>query len=481
MRSSDLWFPGVWEPTSASFTEGRPPATLLRRERAYRRSLAVADVLAVVVTLLGCAALFDFGLTAWALLVLPVVVVTSKVAGLYDRDEHLLHKTTLDEEPQLFQVATLFAFVMWLGSGTMVTGAFGRVEALALWLALSVLFPVMRIAARKVAQRLAGTERCLIVGDGASADSLARRLHTTHTLDAEVVGRVPVPDDRRQVPGSVPQLGALSELGSIIEEHSVDRVIVVPHGPDSTAVLDTIRYVKASGVKVSVLPSLFEVIGSSVKFDSVDGMTVLGVPRYGLSRSSANLKRAFDMIGSLAAILVLAPLMALIALAIKLTSPGPILFRQTRIGCEGSQFELLKFRTMFDGADQMKQELRALNETEGLFKLTDDPRVTRVGRVLRRTALDELPQLFNVLRGEMSLVGPRPLVVDEDQRVQGWHRRRLALKPGITGVWQILSSGRIPLRDMVKIDYLYAGNWSLWLDIKTLLRTVPYVLSRRGL
>jgi lipopolysaccharide/colanic/teichoic acid biosynthesis glycosyltransferase len=142
---------------------------------------------------------------------------------------------------------------------------------------------------------------------------------------------------------------------------------------------------------------------------------------------------------------------------------------------------MLKFRTMVDGADALKQDRRKHNEADGLFKIADDPRITKVGRFLRRTSLDELPQLINVLKGEMSLVGPRPLVPDEDCQVEGLDRRRLHVKPGMTGLWQIFGSSRIPLNEMVKIDYLYGANWSLWLDVKILLRTIPYAISGRGL
>jgi len=174
-------------------------------------------------------------------------------------------------------------------------------------------------------------------------------------------------------------------------------------------------------------------------------------------------------------------MLAAAALAIRLESPGPIFFRQTRVGRDGETFDILKFRTMVVDAEERKAELLEFNETDGFFKMQDDPRITRVGKVLRKTALDELPQLFNVLRGEMSLVGPRPLVLDEDRRVEGMHRNRLHLTPGMTGHWQILGSSRIPMSEMVNIDYLYVANWSLWVDIKILLRTVPFMLSRRGL
>ena len=164
----------------------------------------------------------------------------------------------------------------------------------------------------------------------------------------------------------------------------------------------------------------------------------------------------------------------------QLDSPGPVFFRQTRVGRGDTRFQILKFRTMRSDAEERKIELRDRNETRGLFKISNDPRITRIGRLLRRSSLDELPQLWNVLRGEMSLVGPRPLVLDEDQRIQGWYRRRLSLTPGMTGDWQVFGAARIPLREMATIDYLYVSNWSLWADIRIMLRTIPFIVHRRG-
>ena len=210
--------------------------------------------------------------------------------------------------------------------------------------------------------------------------------------------------------------------------------------------LNLVRTLKAVGVRVSVLPRLLEVVGSSVEFDDLHGVTVMGVRRFELTRSSAAVKRAFDLIGASLGLLVVSPLLAVIAVAIKLDSRGPVFFRQLRVGQHGERFYMLKFRTMVPDAEALKDGLRDRNEAqEGLFKIADDPRVTSVGRFLRKSALDELPQLFNILRGEMSLVGPRPLVIEEDQRVEGWHRRRLELMPGMTGHWQILGPARVPL------------------------------------
>jgi lipopolysaccharide/colanic/teichoic acid biosynthesis glycosyltransferase len=218
-----------------------------------------------------------------------------------------------------------------------------------------------------------------------------------------------------------------------------------------------------------------------VRFDQVSGMTMLGVRRFGLTRSSEVVKRGFDLAGASLLLLVFAPVLLAAALAIKLDSRGPVLFRQLRVGRDGRPFQILKFRTMVADAESRKDELRDLNERDGLFKIERDPRITRVGLLLRRTSLDELAQLVNVVRGEMSLVGPRPLVLDEDRQIQGWQRRRLHLTPGVTGHWQILGSARIPLQEMVKIDYLYVANWSLWVDVKILLRTVTHVLTRQGM
>jgi exopolysaccharide biosynthesis polyprenyl glycosylphosphotransferase len=277
-------------------------------------------------------------------------------------------------------------------------------------------------------------------------------------------------------------LGEIEGLPQILTQHEVERVIIAPGAGDEEKMLDVIRLVKALHMSVSVLPRLLEVVGSSSTFDEIDGIWLLGVRQFGLSRSSQCLKRMMDIAGSVIGLVVLAPLMLMLAIAIKLDSRGPVLFRQSRIGRRGQRFWMLKFRSMADGADQIKDALRERNEAEGgLFKITDDPRVTRVGSFLRRTSLDELPQLLSVLRGDMSLVGPRPLVQDEDALIEGWKRRRLAVRPGMTGQWQIFGSSRIPMNEMVKIDYMYGANWSLWLDLKILLRTIPYMLSRRGL
>jgi exopolysaccharide biosynthesis polyprenyl glycosylphosphotransferase len=457
------------------------------RDAIYRRSLALADVAAAALALLLAVVVLGGDSVTLALLAaLPLVVVVGKVIGLYDRDEYLLHKTTLEEAPALFEVSAIYALLLWLGEGLFVEQGsqllkLGRWQVVGVWVLLFVSMLAARALARNIAGRISVEERCLVLGGAEAAEALSRKLRSRRTLSATVVGRVPLEADDNNGSSDLPTLGGINDLPATIAEHRIHRVIIAPTSASTEQLLDAIRQVKALGVKASVLPRLFEVVGSSVHFDDVDGLMLLGVPRYGLTKSSVLLKRSMDSVGAGLGLVLLSPLLAVIAVAIKLSSRGPVLFHQQRIGRGGKEFAMLKFRTMVMGADEQKQNLLDLNEADGLFKIADDPRLTSVGKLLRRLSLDELPQLWNVLRGEMSLVGPRPLVKEDDQRVEGWQRRRLEITPGMTGIWQVLGSSRVPLHEMVKVDYLYGANWSLWLDMKILLRTVPHVVGRRGL
>jgi lipopolysaccharide/colanic/teichoic acid biosynthesis glycosyltransferase len=210
---------------------------------------------------------------------------------------------------------------------------------------------------------------------------------------------------------------------------------------------------------------------------TIEGVPLVALPPGKLARSALLLKRAFDVGFSLFAVIVLSPILIAAAVAIKLDSPGPVFFRQTRMGSGAREFRIFKFRTMRVDAEEMKHELTHLSKhadgDDRMFKIPDDPRVTRVGRFLRRYSIDELPQLINVLLGEMSIVGPRPLILDEDRHVIDWRRRRVHLKPGITGLWQVLGRDGIPFDEMVKLDYLYVTNWSVFQDMKLILRTIP--------
>jgi exopolysaccharide biosynthesis polyprenyl glycosylphosphotransferase len=463
--------------------EARSTDEARRRDALYRRALAFADILAATCAILvALPGLGADGVTPLAVVGYSLsVVLVGKVAGLYDRDQHLIRKTTLDEAPDLFRVATLYTLIVFIGGDQIVHGPLGSDQGLGLWALLFIFMLVFRATARRIARWLAPEERCLLLGDHEAGAWLASKIANSHGLKAQIVGRVALDPDPPGANG-LPILGEFDTLGVVLAAQDIDRVIIAPGESQSDHILDAVRLVKALGVKVSVLPRLFEVMGSSVEFDDIDGAAVLGLRGYGLSRSSGILKRSLDLVGSALGIVLIAPLLAMIAIAIKLDTRGPVFFRQRRMGRLNTPFDMLKFRTMVDGAESQKAALLAHNEAGGgLFKIEADPRITRVGRFLRRTSLDELPQLFNVLRGDMALVGPRPLVMDEDARIDGWRRRRLLLTPGMTGLWQVFGSARIPMHEMVKIDYMYGANWSLWLDVKILLRTVPFVLGRRGL
>jgi exopolysaccharide biosynthesis polyprenyl glycosylphosphotransferase len=475
----------VWEDISPQ--PGHPEAveSSLARDAFFRRALAIADVSGAYIALLFAVLVLARGSIDFRpaiALVGPFVVLISKAIGLYDRDQSTLRKNTLDELPSILYLAISYALVTWLAEAVLLRGWLGRPEVFGLALGAFILIVVGRVLARHVALTFTPTERCVVLGSAADADRTAEKLAGSPRVKASVVGRVSLTshDNGHRSGHEVP--GEARALVAAINDLDAERVIIAPSGHDQEEVLHAIRVLKAIGVKVSVVPRLLEVVGSSSTFDEVDGLTLLGVRQYGLAKSSEFLKRSMDLAGATCALFLLGPVLIVIAIAVKLDSRGPVFFRQPRIGRRGQRFDMVKFRSMVRDADRAKDQLRKRNEAGGgLFKVSDDPRVTRVGRFLRRSSLDELPQLMNVVMGHMSLVGPRPLVPDEDALIEGWQRRRLAVRPGMTGLWQIFGSFRIPMQEMVKIDYMYGANWSIWLDVKILLRTIPYVLRRRGL
>jgi exopolysaccharide biosynthesis polyprenyl glycosylphosphotransferase len=243
-----------------------------------------------------------------------------------------------------------------------------------------------------------------------------------------------------------------------------------------------IRELNAQGVQVDVIPRFPELIGPEVDLHTSGGISLWSLRPFDLSRSSRALKRFGDLVVSVAGLVLLAPLFAVVAMAIKLDSRGPVFFRQERILDGTRTFRIWKFRTMVADAEERKHQVAHLNvhaQNGGdgkMFKIAGDPRITRVGAFLRRYSLDELPQLLNVLSGEMSLVGPRPLILEEHLYVTEWRRRRLELKPGVTGLWQVNGRSDLPFEDMVALDYRYVTNWSPWLDLSLILKTVPQVL-----
>jgi len=448
-------------------------ASRQRRESLHRRLLGAADLAAAAVSLLFVLIATGTGNPGLAVVAgTPLVILVFKIAGLYDRDQMRLVHSTLDETPLLLQLTGLYSLVVAIGAPLLTGGSFASEQIAALWLVSFITTVSGRVLARSIAVKASPEERCLVVGDPTLADRVREKLDSSHAR-ARVIATLPLAPDQFDAWESP------EDLRSLVYEHAIDRVIIAPTTTDAAGAQELIRAAKVAGTRISVLPRMLEVVGSAVEFDDVDGLTMLGVRPFGLSRSSRALKRAFDLVATSIGVVAVAPILAVIAVAIRLDSKGPILFRQVRIGRDGRPFEIFKFRSMVVDAEARKDDLRDRNEVgDGMFKIADDPRVTRVGNLLRKTSLDEMPQLFNVLRGDMSLVGPRPLVTDEDAQVLGLDRSRLHLTPGMTGPWQILGA-RVPMQEMVAIDYLYVAGWSLWADIKLLLRTVRHV-ARRG-
>ncbi len=460
-------------------------APVSRRDTARRRVLACVDAISLAAAY-GCMCLVaspsDPAGGAIVLAgALPLWALFNKLLRLYDRDANLIHKSTLDELPQI-GLSVLLGTGLIYGFGPSVTGVELSREDAILFIGLAlVLMPTVRGLTRVAIGRRYPPERCLIVGSGFVAGLLARKIAAHPEYRVELMGCVDVATPGLEQNGGTRLLGGIERFKDLCHKHDVERVVIAFSRLSHEDLIQVVRTSKNLNLKISVVPRLFEVIGHSVEVDQLEGMTLLGLRGFARTQSSLMLKRAIDLVGASVGLVLLSPFLVVIAASIKLTSRGPVLFSQRRIGRGTQPFQLYKFRTMVHGADDLKPSLAHLNEVEHpMFKVADDPRITRVGAHLRRLSLDELPQLWNVVKGEMSLVGPRPLVPSEDDQVIGRHRERLDLVPGLTGPWQVLGRTAIPFQEMIKLDYLYVAEWSLWNDIKLMLRTVPVILRARG-
>lgn len=327
-----------------------------------------------------------------------------------------------------------------------------------------------------------GVSRVIIVGAGEVGRTVMRTTVARPELGHQIVGFVDDNPEKGQTDiGRFKALGSTNNLARLIEEESVDEVIITLPWMYHRKIMGIVRECARWQVSARIVPDLFQMSLSKVDVDDLGGVPLIGVREVGFGRGALLIRRGIDIVGAIAGLVLGAPLLALIALAIRLDSPGPILFRQTRVGAGGKLFQICKFRSMHEGAEAELERLRDLNEADGpIFKIQDDPRLTRVGRFLRHTSLDELPQLWNVLCGEMGLVGPRPPLPAEVSRYVEWHKKRLEVRPGLTGLWQVSGRSLLSFDEMVLLDIYYIENWSLWLDFKILLRTIPQVLFGDG-
>ncbi len=412
---------------------------------------------------------------------LPLWIAVARVYGLYSDDEERNDHSTADDLVGVFHLVTVGSWLLFV-SATVTDAANPSVERIvSFWLLAILLVTSFRALARGLCRRTdAYVQNTLIVGAGEVGQLIAKKIRQHDEYGLNVVGFIDAePKERQPGLGDLTILGTPEQLVATVERYGVERVVIAFSNDSHEALIGVVRALRNLDVQIDIVPRLFEVIGPKIKLHHAEGVPMIGLPPLRLSRSALLLKRTLDVAAAALGLLVLSPFLLAAACAIKLDSPGPVFFKQVRMGRGGRTFEILKFRTMRADAEERKDEVRSLSKhlAEGgdprMFKVSDDPRVTRVGRVLRLLSWDELPQLVNVVRGEMSLVGPRPLILEEDDHVVDWRRERLNLQPGITGIWQVLGRDDIPFEEMVTLDYLYVTNWSLLNDIKLIARTIP--------
>jgi exopolysaccharide biosynthesis polyprenyl glycosylphosphotransferase len=480
--------------------KSRPFAS--RRGWLVRRMLLVADLTGLLTAFFAAQLLFSPARTGAGAFdhidpfvevllfagTLPAWIVVAKLYRLYERDEERTDHTTSDDVVGVFHLVTVGSWFFLASAWVTGFAAPSFPKLLTFWGLALILVTLARASARAYCRgRIAYLQNTVIVGAGDVGQIVARKFLQHPEYGINLVGFVDsAPKERREDLGHLTLLGTPHDLPSIVRTFDVERVVIAFSGESHQDTLELIRSLNDFSVQIDIVPRLFELVGPNVGIHTVEGLPLVGLPPLRLSRSSRFLKRAMDVVLSTLGLVLIAPALLLLAILISLESRGPVFFRQVRMGAGGQTFRIYKFRTMGADADERKGEVAHLNKharaggDPRMFKIVGDPRVTRLGRFLRRYLLDELPQLINVVKGEMSLVGPRPLILEEDQHVGGWGRRRLDLKPGMTGLWQVLGRSDIPFEEMVKIDYLYVTSWSLWSDFTLLFRTIPLCAKGRG-
>jgi exopolysaccharide biosynthesis polyprenyl glycosylphosphotransferase len=425
----------------------------------------------------------DFNVHAWMLTIgIPLYWLLAWGHSLYEPASIRGRSSMLLSMTKVFvYLATALGLAVFLFQAK----AFSR-AVFFLFLVFGLLFVVLNRLALATLGKRTGVEAhelhdVLVVGTGLEAVEVRTKLATHRELAMRVVGHLTGPAPAPMAVEASEIIGGLQDLKRIIEERVVDDVIFAIPVVDSLACEREIGWCEEVGVtvhlRVDLVKTLFARMSPS-DFDGTPMLTISATPRQPVALL---IKRSLDLLGAAVALAALAPLVAVTATLIKATSRGPVFFKQTRVGLNGRMFTLFKFRSMYRDAESRRAALADRNEMSGpVFKIKDDPRITPVGRWIRRFSIDELPQLWNVLRGDMSLVGPRPPIPEEVQKYERWQRRRLSMKPGITCLWQVSGRNGIDFDDWMKLDLAYIDTWSLRLDALILLRTVPVVLTARG-
>lgn len=452
--------------------------------------LVVSDVVALCLSaVIGMAVLTALAPTRrgplrlpYDLVFVPMFVLALAIHGSYrDRHQRLMSSvtSTLFEVGQSLATGVLLALALdsfvWADIGEAEHRTLTLSQAVALGLPALLLIPLLRSLVQhlRLTRIESGARRIVIAGSGRVADSVAARLDRSG--EVTVVGMV---DD--DPPPGASTIGRFQDLPAIVDDLKVDRVLVAFSRTPPHEVVDLL-YSMVGTVSISVVPRLYEILSWRSGIEELHGIPIVHVARSQLSPVSQVFKRVFDIVGSLVAMILLLPVGIATAIAIKVGSPGPVFFRQARGGRDGKPFRIFKFRTMEVGANDKRNQLATLNEVDGpIFKIRSDPRVTGVGRFLRRTSIDELPQLINVLLGQMSLVGPRPFPVQESEQIDGRAASRFNVLPGMTGLWQVSGRSDLTFDDLRHLDSIYVASWSLWWDLRIILQTPASVLRGRG-
>jgi exopolysaccharide biosynthesis polyprenyl glycosylphosphotransferase len=465
------------------------------RGRKLRKLLLVGDVVALCTAFLGSQLVFgtlEPGDLPLLLLSIPVWILLAYGHRLYHLDSYRADYGAADEVGPVLQMATLWSWGMLLALSAVRPDHVPVPQVALFWAVTLIVLMVLRSMVRAFARRQVWyLQNALIVGPADQATAILQKVLRHREWGINVVacvdrssGTVSAADSNRLL-DLVPVLGGDPDIVELVDRLDVDRVMLTPALSESRHRVEVVCELSELGIHVDLMPSWSDVVGTRFEVNEMEGLPLLTMPRPRLMKSSLRLKRALDLVVGTVALVFLSPVIAACALAIKLDSPGPVFFRQRRVGRDDRHFRVFKFRSMYVDADSRKDEVARLNfhgggNEKGMFKIREDPRITRVGRFLRRYSLDELPQLFNILRGEMSFVGPRPLIETEDRQIEGRFRRRLSLTPGLTGLWQAHGRSDIPFEQMVNLDYLYVTNWSLWGDVKLVMRTVSAVVRGSG-